>query len=111
MKKAHNTPLHSGFMEMDGTNATSRWGGRGSLEFAFGYPASLADASLMPVLSISGFYNITDTISLILEVEDLLYPFPEERWLTTRLSSGELFSWYPYEAPGTRATVKVQINL
>ena len=111
MEGAANTPLHSGVVEIEGTNATSRWGGMGSLEFALGYPPSETNVSLMPVLSASGFYNITDTISLIVEVEDLLYPFPEQRWLTSRLPSGELFSWYPYETPGLRGTVKVQINL
>ncbi len=112
MERAPNTPLHSGVVEIEGTNATSRWGGMGSLEFALGYPPSETNVSLMPVLSASGFYNITDTISLIVEVEDLLYPFPpEQRWLTSRLPSGGLFSWYPYETPGLRGTVKVQINL
>jgi hypothetical protein len=111
MERAPNTPLHSAVVEVEGTNATSRWGGTGSLEFALGYPPSETNVSLMPLLSASGFYNITDTISLIVEVEDLLYPFPEERWLTSRLPSGELFSWYPYETPGMRGTVKVQINL
>ena len=65
----------------------------------------------MPVLSASGFYNITDTISLIAELDDLLFALPGERWLTSRLPSGQLFSWHPYQAPGTRGTVKVQINL
>jgi hypothetical protein len=111
LEKAPNTPLHSGVVEIDGTNATSRWGGMGSLEFALGYPPSQTNVSLLPVLSASGFYNITDTISLIVEVEDLLFPFPEERWLASQLPSGELFSWYPYEDPGLRGTVKVQINL
>ncbi len=111
MERAPNTPLHSGVVEIEGTNATSRWGGMGSLEFAFGYRPSETNVSLIPVLSASGFYNITDTISLIVEVEDLLYPFPDERWLTNRLPSGELFSWYPYKTPGLRGTVKVQINL
>lgn len=111
IERAPNTPLHSAVVEIEGTNATSRWGGMGTLEFALGYPPSQTNVSLTPVLSASGFYNITDTISLILEIEDLLYPFPEERWLTSRLPSGELFSWYPYEAPGLRGIVKVQINL
>jgi hypothetical protein len=111
MERAPNTPLHSAVVEIEGTNATSRWGGTGSLEFALGYPPAETNVSLTPLLSASGFYNITDTISLIVEVEDLLYPFPERRWLTSRLPSGELFSWYPYETPGMRGTVKVQINL
>jgi len=111
MERAPNTPLHSAVVEIEGTNATSRWGGTGSLEFALGYPPSETNVSLTPVLSASGFYNITDTISLIVEIEDLLYPFSEERWLTSRLPSGELFSWHPYETPGVRGTVKVQINL
>jgi hypothetical protein len=111
LEKAPNAPLHSGVVEIEGTNATSRWGGTGRLEFALGYPPSETNVSLMPVLSASGFYNITDTTSLIVEIEDLLYPFLEERWLTSRLPSGVLFSWHPYKTPGLRGTVKVQINL
>jgi hypothetical protein len=111
LDKAPNTPLHSASVEIEGTSADARWGGMGSMEFALGYAPTETNVSLMPLLSVSGFYNVTDTISLIAELEDLLYPFPEERWLTSRLPSGELYSWHPYKAPGVRGTVKVQINL
>ena len=105
LDRAPESPLHSGMVEIEGSNSTSRWGGKGGLEFAIG------DPQLMPLLSAGGFYNITDTISLIAEIEDLLYPFWEVTWLTTRLPSGGLYSWDPYEAAGLRGTVKVQINL
>ncbi|MBN2552914.1 MAG: hypothetical protein JXB06_09090 [Spirochaetales bacterium] len=109
--RAPNTPLHSGVVEIEGMNAAATWGARGSLELALGYPPEETNVSLMPVLSASGFYNITDTISLIAELDDLLFAFAGERWLTSRLPSGQLFSWHPYQAAGTRGTVKVQINL
>jgi len=105
LDRAPGSPLHSGMVEIEGSNSTSRWGGNGRLEFAIG------DPKLMPLLSAGVFYNITDTISLIAEIEDLLYPFWEVTWLTTRLPSGGLYSWDPYEAAGLRGTIKVQINL
>ena len=65
----------------------------------------------MLLLSAGWVYNVTDTVSLITEFEDLLYPFWQDSPLVTRLPSGGLYAWDPYEAPGLRGTVKVQINL
>jgi len=98
-------PLHSGTLQIEGNSASARWGGSGRLEFAIGDPQSL------PLLSAAGFYNITDTISVIAEIEDLLHPFWQQTWLTTRLPSGGLYTWEPYENPGLRGVVKLQINL
>jgi hypothetical protein len=105
LDRAAGAPLHSGIVEIEGNDAATRWGGSGRLEFAIG------DPDIRPLLSAGGFYNITDTISLIAEVQDILHPFWGGTWLTTRLPSGGLYSWLPYEAPGLRGTMKVQINL
>jgi hypothetical protein len=105
MDRAPGAPLHSAILEIQGNNATTRWGGDASLEFAIG------DDRLSPLLSTSGFYNITDTISLIAEIEDLLYPILGDTVFNTRLPSGGLYAWDGYEAPGLRGTIKVQINL
>ena len=72
---------------------------------------AIGDASLSPLLSAGGFYNITDTISLIAEVDDLLQPLLGDTVLNTRLPTGGLYAWEDYDAPGLKATVKVQINL
>jgi hypothetical protein len=98
-------PLHSAIVEIQGNNAEDRWGGEASLEFAIG------DARLSPLLSAGGFYNITDTISLIAEIEDLLHPLFGDTVFNTRLPTGGLYAWEGYEAPGLRGTIKVQINL
>ena len=105
LDRAPGAPLHSAFVEIQGNDAASRWGGEAGLEFAIG------DERLRPLLSAGGFYNITDTISLIAEIEDLLHPIWGESTLTTRLPSGTLYGWEKYEAPGLRGTMKVQINL
>jgi hypothetical protein len=105
LDRAPEAPLHSGIVEIQGNNDTARWGGDASLEFAIG------DASLSPLLSAGGFYNITDTISLIAEIEDLLHPILGDTVYNTRLPTGGLYAWEDYEAPGLRGTVKVQINL
>jgi len=105
LDRAPGAPLHSGIVEIQGNNAAARWGGDAILEFAIG------DARLSPLLSAGGFYNITDTISLIVEIEDLLHPILGETVFNTRLPSGGLYAWEDYEAPGLRGTVKVQINL
>ena len=105
LDRALGSPLHSGIVEIQGNNATARWGGDASLEFAIG------DASLSPLLSAGGFYNITDTISLIAEIEDLLHPILGDTIFNTRLPTGGLYAWEDYEAPGLRGTIKVQINL
>jgi len=110
LDRPDNSPLHAGLVEIEGTNASGRWGGKGGLSFAFGYDPGV-EVTLMPELSLSGFYNITDTVTLSAELEDILYPFPGERWLMTELPSGLVLSWFPYQAPGLRGIVKVQINL
>jgi hypothetical protein len=92
-------------VEIQGNNAEDRWGGEASLEFAIGDPA------LTPLLSAGGYYNITDTISLIAEIEDLLHPLLGDTVFNTRLPAGGLYAWEGYEAPGLRGTIKVQINL
>jgi hypothetical protein len=103
--RAPDAPLHSAIVVIQGNNAETRWGGDASLEFAIG------DARLSPLLSAGGFYNITDTISLIAEIEDLLHPVLGDTVFNTRLPSGGLYAWESYEAPGLRGTIKVQINL
>jgi hypothetical protein len=105
LDRAPGAPLHSAIVEIQGNDAATRWGGDASLEFAIG------DAALTPLLSAGGFYNITDTISLIAEIEDLLHPVLGETVLNTRLPSGGLYAWDGYKAPGLRGTIKVQINL
>jgi hypothetical protein len=105
LDRAPGAPLHSAIVEIQGNDAATRWGGDASLEFAIG------DAALTPLLSAGGFYNITDTISLIGEIEDLLHPVLGETVLNTRLPSGGLYAWDGYKAPGLRGTIKVQINL
>jgi len=105
LDRAPEAPLHSAIVEIQGNNAEDRWGGEASLEFAIGDPA------LTPLLSAGGFYNITDTISLIAEVEDLLHPLLGDTVFNTRLPTGGLYAWEDYDAPGLRGTIKVQINL
>jgi hypothetical protein len=105
LDQAPEAPLHSAIVEIQGNNAEARWGGDAALQFAIG------DQQIKPLLTLGGFYNITDTISLIAEIEDLLHPIWGETFLTTRLPSGALYAWTPYEAPGLRGTIKVQINL
>jgi hypothetical protein len=105
LDRAPGAPLHSAIVEIQGNDAEARWGGDAGLEFAIG------DKRLSPMLSIGGFYNITDTISLIAEVDDLLHPLLGDTVLNTRLPTGGLFAWEDYDAPGLKATVKVQINL
>jgi hypothetical protein len=105
LDRAPGAPLHSGIIEIQGNNAAASWGGDTALEFAIG------DARLSPLLSIGGFYNITDTISLIAEVEDLLHPLLGDTVFNTCLPTGGLYAWENYDAPGLRGTIKVQINL
>jgi hypothetical protein len=105
LDRAPGAPLHSVILEIQGNNAEARWGGDADLEFAIG------DRRLSPLLSAGGFYNITDTITLIAEVEDILNPVLGDTVFNTRLPTGGLYAWEGYDAPGLRGTVKVQINL
>ncbi len=101
LERSRFTPLHTGSVAIEGATADSRWGGKAGLDFVVGYPSEETEVSLMPLLSVSGFHNINDTIALVVEVDDLLYP----------AADGLRYTWYPYEAPGLRGTFKVQINL
>jgi hypothetical protein len=105
LDRAPDAPLHSAIVEIQGNDAENRLGGDAGLEFAIG------DARLSPLLWAGGFYNITDTISLIAEIEDLLHPIFGDTVLSTRLPSGGLYAWDGYEAPGLRGIIKIQINL
>ena len=105
LDRAPEAPLHSAVVEIQGNNAEARWGGEAGLEFAIG------DARLSPLLSAGGYYNITDTISLIAEIDDILNPLLGNTVFNTRLPTGGLYAWENYDAPGLRGTVKVQINL
>jgi hypothetical protein len=98
------TPLHAALVELEGTNRGGRWGGRASVGFDIGWIRPAADVSEMPTLDLSGFYNISDAVRLVAEVEDILDLINQEpRYYQN--------SWAPFEAPGFRGTVKVQINL
>jgi hypothetical protein len=91
-------------VRLDGEAATSsgRWGGRGSLVFRIGYAPTVPNYTLVPELGLGVFYKPADSVSLILEGEDLLSPLAD---------GGVRWSWYPFKDPGIRGTFKVQINL
>lgn len=88
-------------LDAEGKAPSGRWGGRGSLVFLLGYPPGEPAFTLMPVLDASGYYKVSEAISLIAEARDLLHP----------LIGGPRYSWYPFMEPGLRGTFKVQINL
>ena len=91
-------------VRLDGEAATSsgRWGGRGSLAFRIGYSPTVPNYTLVPELGLGVFFKPIDSVSLILEGEDLLSPLAD---------GGVRWSWYPFKEPGIRGTFKVQINL
>jgi hypothetical protein len=106
MYRSRFTPLHTGTVEFEATDAAARWGGSASLGFNVGFPPEEVTPAnrlslLLPLLGLRLFYNPADTISLVGEVDDLLYPFLD----------GPRYSWYPFQAPGLRGILKVQINL
>ncbi len=88
-------PRHRLKLEMDVEEISGRWGARSALLF------NLDHDILIPLLDISGYYKITDIITLIAECNDLLYP----------CIKGPRYSWNPFEEPGLRATFKIQIRL
>jgi hypothetical protein len=91
-------------VRVDGEAATSsgRWGGRGSLVFRIGYSPTIPAYTLVPELGLGVFFKPSDSVSLVLEGEDLLSPLAP---------GGVRWSWYPFKDPGIRGTFKVQINL
>ena len=55
----------------------------------------------LPIVSTSGFYNISDTIAVIASIADLLQP----------LSDRPRYGLAPYAEPGFQASVGVEVNL
>jgi hypothetical protein len=72
---------------------------------AWGWHASVVvwdwDGFQLPLLDMNGFYRVSEMIRLIVEVNDLLQPL---QTVPRRITP-------PYEEPGIRGTVKVQITL
>lgn len=98
------TPRHEGSFELEAAPASGRWGARGAVGFDMGWLRDAVSVSETPTLDLSGYWNVTDAVSLVAELGDLLFPLGgEQRYFQN--------SWAPFEAPGLRGTVKVQINL
>jgi len=103
-QRAAFTAVHAGSVELEAAPPSGRWGGRAAMGFGVLWDRPAPDVTEAPILDLSGHYNLTDAVSLVAELNDLLYP----------LAGGPRFhedAWAPFEAPGLRGTLKVQINL
>ena len=90
-------------LRVDGEAATrsGRWGARSEFVFRWGYDPAPPAFTLMPELSLSGYFQASEAIRVTAEFEDLLQPF----------NDGPRLIWDPFVAPGVRGTMKIQINL
>jgi hypothetical protein len=89
------TPQYKIRLEAEVKERLGKWGGNGYL-LQQDWPGSQ-----LPLMGISGFYKLSGTIKLILEIEDILALFQNDPRTI----------WYPYEEPGFYGIVKVQISL
>ena len=96
------TPQHQLLIAGEGAAPQARWGGSVALGFKFGHTEG-PDWSYSPIpeLSLSGFFKITDSVTLIGEGQDLLSPFID----------GGREPWYPFQEAGIRGTLKFRINM
>jgi len=100
LDKPEFLPRHTLRLAAEAGEPTGPWRARVELSFQFGADPS-GEANQMPLLEGSGRYRVTETITLIAEGKDLLYP----------LIGGSRSSWWPYQEPGLRGALKVQIDL
>lgn len=89
------TPQYKIRLEAEVKERLGKWGGNGYLQQQ-DWPGSQ-----LPLMGISGFYKLSGTIKLILEIEDILALFQNDPRTI----------WYPYQEPGFYGIVKVQILL
>lgn len=89
------TPQYKIRLEAEVKERLGKWGGNGYL-LQQNWPGSQ-----LPLMGISGFYKLSGTIKLILEIEDILALFQNDPRTI----------WYPYQEPGFYGIVKVQISL
>ena len=100
------TPQHQLLIAGEGAEPKARWGGSVALGFLFGHTEGETEGSSwsyspIPELSLSGFFKISDSVTLIGEGQDLLSPFID----------GGRDPWYPFQEAGIRGTLKFKINM
>ncbi len=83
-------------LESEGMGSRGKWGWHGSVVVW-----DLTKLDQLPMVDMSGFYRVSDKIRMIFELNDILQPLQTDARMIVP----------PYEEPGFRGTIKVQVTM